>query len=369
MDLFACRRFFLLVATSLFVFLSPISFATATDLLLFVTKQGDTITVRAVSPFDTLEYTIDSEAGLIDKLEQIYDRIERRPEKTGTLDKVGAFFDQQYRSVREAIPFWKENSEEDRATDESTDQDALTPLLAAAGNLLLTPVAPLLAISSRVGFVVDEECLYYPFDALHVDGVPLFLKKPVFYALTEPSPTSVKASIGWRGLVVANAETDPQKGIDTVYGCFPESLRLDADTVRPETMVALQPVDFILVSADGGIDGLQLKHLVLKPNTLSALAPKLVYLDCNLYGINLNFIRQFHKSGVGVYVAPIFSRLNGSVSAQTMIRFFRALKNGDRPAQALLLARKTLYDSQRLDNENEVTALRSAFPFRVYQLN
>lgn len=55
--------------------------------------------------------------------------------------------------------------------------------------------------------------------------------------------------------------------------------------------------------------------------------------------------------------------------ANDMIRFFRALRNGARPARALYLARKTLFDSAMLATADTVSALRSAFPFRLYWLN
>jgi hypothetical protein len=68
-------------------------------------------------------------------------------------------------------------------------------------------------------------------------------------------------------------------------------------------------------------------------------------------------------------VAPIFSRQTGEATAQTMIRFFRALLNGEPPSSAMSLARKTLYDFYVLEGGDALTAMRSAFPFRVYRLN
>jgi hypothetical protein len=103
--------------------------------------------------------------------------------------------------------------------------------------------------------------------------------------------------------------------------------------------------------------------------SLTRLRPDLVYVDSNLYGLNLTFLNQFNQSGAPVFVASIFSRQAGADLAQTMIRFFRALHNGDRPARALYLARKTLYDSALLAKADTLSALRSAFPFRLYWLN
>lgn len=94
-----------------------------------------------------------------------------------------------------------------------------------------------------------------------------------------------------------------------------------------------------------------------------------MYVDCNLYGLNLTFLNHFSQSGIPIYVAPIFSRQAGDTSAQTMIRFFRALHNGESPSKALYLVRKTLYDSSILAKADKLAALRSAYPFRLYRLN
>ncbi|WP_155317637.1 hypothetical protein [Desulfosarcina alkanivorans] len=112
----------------------------------------------------------------------------------------------------------------------------------------------------------------------------------------------------------------------------------------------------------------QMKHMIVRPQTLSGLQPELVYFDCDLYGLNLNFINHFNQAGTTAFVATIFSRQAGEAAAQTMIRFFRSLCNGESPSQALCLARKTLYDATALEGGDNVTAVRRAFPFRVYRL-
>lgn len=341
----------------------------AADLSLYLEKRGPALHVRAVSAFDTSEYSIDPQAGMIQKLAQIYDLIERRPEDAGTLGKVGDFMGKQYRAVRGLIPFWKDTNEKQAVASSLPDIETLDRLLGEAGALLFDPIDTQVAIASRIQFVVTEDCLFYPFDALHVSGVPLFLKKPVVYSFAQKKTAPPRATASWRGLIIADTDEDPEKGAAAVTSSFPGAFGFDAQNVRREDIEGISSVDFILVSADGGVNGFKMKHLVLRPETLSRLKPELVYFDCNLYGLNLNFLNHFNQSGVSNYVAPIFSRQTGAASAQTMIRFFRTLLNGDRPSRALYLARKTLYDSYLLESGDKLVAMRSSFPFRVYQLN
>lgn len=219
------------------VIFAPIAFfspALAADLTIYIEKQGDTINIRAVSVFDTSAFTIDSQAGIVQKLEQIYDMIERRPEAAGTLDQVGEFMDKQYRTVRALIPFWKDKKEKPGTDAPSADIEALNRLLAEAGGLLFDPIEPLVASARSIDFVVTEDCLFYPFDALHVSGVPLFLKKPVAYRLAQENTTTPKASASWRGLIISDADADPEKGAATVASSFPGAFGFDAQRVRRE---------------------------------------------------------------------------------------------------------------------------------------
>lgn len=357
--LFSAIAFFLLI-------LSP-SPAAAMDLILNIDKQGDELHVRAVCPYDTVAFSIASDTAIVRKLEQIYDLIERRPDTSGTMDKVGDFFDQQIRTVRGLIPFWKDEAAQ--APEPDADAETLGRLLDEAGHLLFDPVASLVAAAGRIQFVVTESCLYYPFDAAYLAGVPLFLKKPVVFSLTEMPPNHLKASVDWRGTIISDPAADPADGAAAVAALFPRSAHHEAGKVDRRVLTGMPSVDFVLVSAAGGVDGIQLSQQVLRPDNIATLNPKLVYFDCDLYGINLSFIEPLRHAGVDTYVAPVCSRAQGETSAQTMIRFFRSLRLGETPSRAMLLARKTLFDASRLDGDNMQTALRAAFPFRVYQLN
>ena len=346
------------------LFSSPVL---AADLTFFVKKDKAVLHVRAVGAYDTAEYSIGPQAGFTQKLVQIYELIEHDPDKEGTLEKVGGFMDQQVRTVRDLFPFLKKDDQTEEG--EASQTGTLEQLLGEAGTLFYEPVEDLMAVARHVEFVVAEDLLFYPLDALHAGSDPLFLKKKVSYRISEKQTATAKANASWRGLIIADADSDPERAAEKVLRQFPGAFGFEAATVKREEIAGISSVDFILISAEGGVDGLQMKNLILRPQTLSGLRPELAYFDCDLYGLNLNFINHFNQSGVKAYVAPIFSRQTGEATAQTMIRFFRSLLNGESPTQALYLARKTLYDATVLAGEDKLTALRRAFPFRVYRLN
>lgn len=365
----ASRRFrSILVFFAAAIILIP-QFGAASDLTVFIEKREAVFHIRAVSAFDTISFTIEPRAGFTEKMVQIYELIGVKQEETGTLGKVGDFMGEQVRTVRSLIPFWKDEDQTEQANGKSSEIDTLNRLLDESGALLFDPMEGQLAMAKSVVFVIDEESLFYPFDALHVGGDPMFLKKDVSYRLTKEKTATLKASASWRGLIVSDEDTDPEKGAETVLDHFPGAFGFDADSVQQKDIENISSVDFILISAEGGVDGLQMKHMVLRPQTLSRLAPQLVYLDCDLYGLNLNFINHFKQVGISAYVAPVFGRWTGTAAAQTMIRFFRAMLNGESPSRALYLARKTLYDASILDGEDLLAAMRIGFPFRLYQLN
>lgn len=341
--------------------------ARAADLTLFVEKKEAVFHIRAVGTYETVAFSIGPRAGFTQKLVQVYERIEHDPDKAGTLGKVGGFMGQQYRTVRDLFPFWKKENQTENG--EKPKADTLERLLTEAGALLYGPMETLLAVARHVEFVIAEDHLFYPLDVLYAGDVPLFLKKKVSYRIAEKKTTVPKADASWRGLIVADADSDPERGAEQVLHLFPGAFGFEAKTVKREDLAAISSVDFILISAEGGLEGLQMKHLMLRPQTISRLQPELVYFDCDLYGLNLNFITHFNQTGVAALVAPIFSRQPGKATAQTMTRFFRTLLNGESPSQALYLARKTIYDATVLDGEDKLTALRRAFPFRIYRLN
>lgn len=361
-----CVGWCFLMVPFFMVFLS-FSPASAMDLVLHIDKQGDDLQVRAVCPYDSVTFSIGSDTAIVSKLEQIYDLIERRPDTSGTIEKVGAFLDQQVETLRSLIPFWKD--EVSQKPESAADPDTLTHLLDETGHLLFDPVASMVAVAGRIQFVVSESCLYYPFDAAYLAGEPLFVKKPVVYSLTAMPPNSLRVSTEWQGMIISDPATDPAGGAAAVAAMFPRSIHREAGAVNGSLLKDMSSVDFVLVSAASGVDGIQLGQQLLRPGGIAALKPKLVYCDCDLYGINLSFIGPLRNAGVATYVAPVCSRVQGETAAQTMVRFFQSLRLGETPSRAMQLARKILYDSSRIESDDAQAALRAAYPFRVYQLN
>ena len=147
------RCFLLAAITALIVVPAT---ALAADLSLYLKKRGPALHVRAVSAFDPSEYAIEPQAGMIQKLVQIYDLIERRPEDAGTLGKVGDFMGKQYRAVRGLIPFWKDTNEKQAVASSLPDIETLDRLLGEAGALLFDPIDTQVAIASRIEFVVTQ---------------------------------------------------------------------------------------------------------------------------------------------------------------------------------------------------------------------
>jgi hypothetical protein len=202
---------------------SPVA---AMDLVLHIDKQGNALHVQAKCPYDTIPFTIGEETAIVRKLMQICDLIEPLPEPSGTMDTVSHFFDQQLQTMRGWVPLWKD--EKSKPAEPAAGSETLSRLLDDAGHLLFDPIAPLMAAADRIRFVVTQSCLFYPFDVACLDGVPLFLKKPVLYSLAEMPPNPVKASSDWQGMIISDPDTDPAAGAAAVAALFPRSVYYDA---------------------------------------------------------------------------------------------------------------------------------------------
>jgi hypothetical protein len=131
--------------------------------------------------------------------------------------------------------------------------------------------------------------------------------------------------------------------------------------------------DILLISAHGWIqkaseDFMGTGKERLRPESLSHLSPRLVYLDSCQLGISPQFIQSFRKRGTQFYVAPILSNEAGNSSTKTIAFFFERLKAGDTPSEALFYTRKKLYEFYG-EKEGFNKLLFRAYPFRVYALN
>jgi len=251
-------------------------------------------------------------------------------------------------------------------------QSDIHTLLAEVGQELYSPIQAWIEQASAIEFVLAEECLFYPLDAIYYQGHPLFLDKPITYSLHGHSDTSVRVSDQWKGVLIADETSDPEQAVLSVKTLFPSSIYFDNLEVYPEDLQNITAADFVLISGHGGPDdgdGIDLEHIPIRPETLVHMDPKLVYFDSCQLGINRGFLRSLHRSGTLYYVAPILSNESGNSSTKTIEQFFGALYKGESPAYALFAARKTLYEYYTAQGDDFWEVMVRAFPFRVYRLN
>lgn len=243
-------------------------------------------------------------------------------------------------------------------------------LLTEAGQALYSPVQAWIESAAAIEFVLAQDCLAYPLDALYLQGHPLFLHKPITYSLGGHAATLLQVSDQWKGVLLADKTSDPEQAVLGVKTLFPGSIYFDSLDVYPEDLQDIPAADFVLISGHGSPDdGIDLKHIPIRPETLVHMAPKLVYLDSCQLGINRGFLHSLQRSGVLYYLAPILSNESGESSTRTIERFFGALHAGESPATALFAARKSLYEHYTGEGDDFRVAMFRAFPFRVYRLN
>ena len=245
-------------------------------------------------------------------------------------------------------------------------------LLAETGHALYSPIQEWVESARAIEFILKEDCLGYPLEALYYQGRPLFLHKPSTYRLGGGHPdTHLHVSEGWKGVLIADKTSDPEEAVLGVKSLFPNSIYFDSLEVHPEDLQGIPAADFVLISGHGGPDdGIDLKHIPIRPQTLVHMAPKLVYLDSCQLGLNLGFLHSLEKSGALYYLAPTLSNESGESSTRTIERFFGALLAGEPPANALFKARKSLYEHYTDEEGDDFrVAMFRAFPFRVYRLN
>lgn len=228
--------------------------------------------------------------------------------------------------------------------------------------------------ASAIAFKVDPSLLQLPLDALYFDGKPLFVQKPVFFTVDEgvheAKPIQLKDA---RGLLVSDKTADPERGVFAVQKLLPKSKVLDIATFSFKTLAALEPQDFILISAHSSIGngpedyiGIANGEMLTAPG-LARLKPALVYFDSCKLGASPAFLAAFKKAGTKVLFAPALSNEAGYSSTRTIAAVFGNLARGADPVTALYRARAQLYDAYRTDELPKL--LWRSFPFRVYLLN
>ncbi len=369
------RHSFKIVAYMLsVVFFLSITSSFAQRLIIHVKQTDNTLNIQAKFTNETKHYTIPEEIAVIKKLEIIYYLLEHQQRETQTLEQVSQFVKLQYKNIqRQYESIWgyikqlSFNPKKEAVANHAPTSNEIKSLLTEVGQSLYHPIQSFIEMASVIEFVITEKCLLYPFDATYYKGTPLFLHKPIIYSLKRQYDTPLKVSKDWKGFMISEPSTDPERAILLVKKMFPRSRYFDSHDVHTEELQQMELADFVLISANAGIQGMDLPNCIIRSNNLSHMQPKLVYLNSYQLGLRLDFIHSLHQAGTLYYIAPILSNEAGESSTKTMERFFRALLNGETPCYALYLARLTLYHEYAEQEFSRV--MWRTFPFRVYRLN
>jgi hypothetical protein len=253
--------------------------------------------------------------------------------------------------------------------------EELTNLLETAGTALLRPMAAQIRRASRVEIRLGTPLLPLPIDAVYFDDLPLFAQKAILYTFAEtPTLGWSRPATSWRGLLISDKETDPERGVLGVLNLFPKSTYFDEMNVGLQKLRAIVRHDFLALSAHGAIakgpvDFIQLgsgEKLLAKD--LARIAGRLVYLDsCNL-AASASFLEAMRMTNVQFFLAPFLSNEAGNSSTRTMTQFFKELALGRHPVDALFKTRRQLFAHYRPGADLRWLLWRSA-PFRIYALN
>ena len=315
--------------------------------LVFKVRQtSKTLDLTATSDGETQTYTVPERRQVCAKLKVLFRLLNPWSSFLGTIHDF-------YVRVRKA-----------------TGRPGIHALLTEVGRDLYSPVEGWIERASAIEFVVAEESLAFPLDALYYSGKSLFLHKPVSYSMHEHLDIPLGVTNQWKGLLISHQTSDPERAVSAVKTLFPGSIYFDDSDVQPEDLRNIKAADFVLISGHGGPkDGIDLEHVPIRPQTLVHMDPKLVYLDSCRLGLHRGFLERLHQSGTRYYLAPILNNESGESSTKTIERFFGALREGESPPSALFMARKTLYEHYTSLGDDFNLVMIRAFPFRVYRLN
>jgi hypothetical protein len=257
--------------------------------------------------------------------------------------------------------------------DRSSREAEMRSIVDELSEDLMLPLEPLIDSSSEIIFVISESELKFPFDILEIRSRPLFLTRPVSYRFGEIEEAPFAPSREWTAFVVSDETADPDRACRALMKLFTRVTYRDQTEVDVEALRDAAAADVVVMSVHGEIGGEDEDNVGLADDEaavcddFSSLRPRLIYLDsCNL-GISESFLAEFRAMGTRYYLAPIFGNEAGQSSTQTMTRFFGHLMEGETPERALFLTRRELFELYK--NNQAMTRLWRAFPFRVYRLN
>ncbi len=238
------------------------------------------------------------------------------------------------------------------------------------GDLVLSPLGPMLKRAKAVRFTITEDLIGLPLDLLSFEGEPLFVQKPVTFELPSTRRPAAKTfSAEWSGLMMRDRTADPDNGVSFLATVLHNSSRVS--TLRQ--LRHAEPVDVLLISGHGSVgddsepDSVSVGDDEIVARDLAHLTPRLVYLDSCQLGISLDFLHALRRAGTSYYLAPILSNEAGNSSTRTIRLFFKNLAETGSPAESLYLTRRQLY--QEFKKDPPAKRLWRAYPFRLYRLS
>ncbi|MBB1624247.1 hypothetical protein A9974_03235 [Achromobacter sp. UMC71] len=319
-----------------------------------VHQQDDRLTLQ--STFDTITQTVSPE-------------------------RSAAILSKEFRRVYDML-------EENRRLDARFDAR-----MAILSHELLGPLLPGLRKAPCVIFQIEPTSMHFALDLLPLDGVPLFVQKPVAFGFADaggaPAVQGQSAAVQVaapatglgpqsKGLILRDLETDPDDGTGEVQKLYPGSKFQLIGSATPD-MFARSRYDFLLISGEGVVsptwgkpekdenDAIGLGEDDMYPQDLHGAAFKLVYLDASQLALSKAFIDAARRSGARHYLAPIISNEAGHSSTLTLRYFFGGLKQGMAPIDALYRTRRQIYKEFE-GRVNRTEQIYYAYPFRLYLL-
>lgn len=274
--------------------------------------------------------------------------------------------------------------------------------MAILSHELFGPLLPGLRKAPCVIFEIEPTSMHFALDLLPVDGVPLFVQKPVAFSLEKggvaaaqetatqvqapatqvqvPARNAPTAALGpqSKGFIVRDPETDPDDATSDVQKLYPGSTFQLIKSATPD-MFSRSRYDFLLISGEGVVsptwgkpekdenDAIGLGEDDMYARDLQGAAFSLVYLDASQLAMSKAFIDAARRSGARHYLAPIITNEIGHSSTLTLRYFFGDLNQGMAPIDALYRTRRQLYKEFE-GRVNRTEQIYYAYPFRLYLL-
>lgn len=238
--------------------------------------------------------------------------------------------------------------------------------------MLLQPLAKVVHAAGRIVVSITKGALGIPLDLLTHGRQPLFVVKPVSYRIGGISERPEPTLVGPSAYTLSDMTSDPDRGCLSVARGFGRVTFQDERDSSPEFVRQLQARDVVVFSLHGDVgsgagDSMFTTAGRIRPEDLSGLRPRLIYLDSCRLGVSRVFLDRLRSLGTHYCLAPIIKNEARESSTQTMQLFFQHLLSGQTPEQAMFLTRRALWRLYACDDLR--LRLWRAFPFRVYRLH